>query len=134
MDRTENYSDSINKYISGFPESTQQVLLVLRETIKMAAPEAEEVISYRMPAFRMSGMLVWYAAFSEHIDFYPKPSGIEAFSNELTGYDKDKRSVRFNLNEPIPFDLISRIVKFRVQENIEKKNRKPNFERDWFYR
>jgi uncharacterized protein YdhG (YjbR/CyaY superfamily) len=134
METIENSFSSVNKYISGFPEETQQLLETLRQTIKAVAPEAEEVISYSMPSFRMSGMLVWYAAFSKHIDFYPKPSGIEAFRDELSGYERTKRSVRFNLNEPIPFDLIGRIVKFRVQENIEKKKRKSTIDRDKLYR
>ena len=120
MTTTENYSESVSKYISGFPEETQKLLKQLRQTIKTAAPEAEEVISYSMPGYKKNGMLVWFAGYSGHIGFYPGASGIEAFKNELSIYKGAKGSVQFPLTKPLPLDLIGDIVKFRVSENLEK--------------
>ena len=110
----------IQEYISGFPEDIQQKLEQIRMTIKRAAPDAEEVISYGMPSFKLNGSLVWFAAFTKHIGFYPAPSGIEVFYNELSVYKSGKGSVHFPLDEPIPFDLITKIVKYRVSENMQK--------------
>jgi len=111
---------SIDEYIATFPEETQKILKEIRATIKAAAPDAEEKISYQMPTFTLKGNLVHFAAFKKHIGFYPVPTGIEKFKKELAAYESGKGSVQFPLDEPIPYDLISRIVKFRVKENLVK--------------
>jgi len=111
---------SIDEYIATFPEETQKILKEIRVTIKAAAPDAEEKISYQMPTFTLKGNLVHFAAFKKHIGFYPVPTGIEKFKKELAAYESGKGSVQFPLDEPIPYDLISRIVKFRVKENLAK--------------
>jgi uncharacterized protein YdhG (YjbR/CyaY superfamily) len=113
---------TIDKYISTFPTEVQQVLEDLRKAIQDAAPNAEEAISYGMPAFKLNGDLVYFAAYKKHIGFYPRgPSAIEAFKEELSGYDLSKGTIRFPLDRPIPFDLVRRIVKFRVQQNESRK-------------
>lgn len=111
---------TIDDYIAGFPPEVQALLAEIRQTIKAAAPEAEETIKYQMPTFVLKGNLVHFAAYQQHIGFYPAPTGIEAFKDELAVYQSGKGSVRFPLDQPIPFDLISRIVAFRVQENLAK--------------
>lgn len=116
-----NKPTDTDAYISGFPKATQNLLQEVRATIKRAAPESEEVISYGMPAFRQNGMLVWYAAFKNHIGFYPIPSGINAFKEELSAFKGTKGSVHFPLDKPLPVDLISRIVSFRLNENRIKE-------------
>jgi uncharacterized protein YdhG (YjbR/CyaY superfamily) len=113
------FSD-IDSYIASFPENTQKILEQLRVTISKAAPEAEETINYAMPTFTLKGNLVHFAAFKNHIGFYPTPSGIEAFKKELSVYEGAKGSVKFPIGKPIPFELITDIVKFRVKENKEK--------------
>ncbi len=112
------------EYILAFPEQTQKLLEQLRTIIKEAAPDAEEVISYGMPAFRQNGMLVWFGAHANHIGFYPKASGIASFQKELTGYKGAKGTVRFPLDQPLPAGLITEIVKFRVTENQQKATQK----------
>lgn len=112
--------EDIDSYIASFPEETRKLLQQLRITISKAAPEAKETINYGMPTFALKGNLVHFAAFESHIGFYPTPSGIEAFKKELSGYEGAKGSVQFPLSKPIPFDLISKIVKFRVKENLKK--------------
>src|SRR5260221_11502423 len=97
-----------NEYITCFPKETQQLLEQLRATILKVAPKAEEVISYGMPAFKLNGMLVWFAAYSKHIGFYPKASGIEAFKKELSVYKNAKGSVQFPLGKPLPLTLITK--------------------------
>ncbi len=114
----------IDEYISGFPNETQKILEQLRVTIKGVATQADEVISYGMPAFKLNGMLVYFAAYANHIGFYPTPSGIAAFKNELSGYKGAKGSVQFPLNEPLPLKLITKIVKFRVTENLKNAKTK----------
>jgi uncharacterized protein YdhG (YjbR/CyaY superfamily) len=111
---------TIDEYIATFPEEIQAILQEIRATIRAAAPEAEEKISYQMPTFFLKGNLVHFAAFKEHIGFYPTPAGIEQFKDELSMYKGAKGSVQFPLDEPMPLDLISRIVKFRVRENLER--------------
>lgn len=111
---------TIDEYIAGFPEEIQLILEKIRQTIRKAAPEAEETIKYRMPTFTLKGNLVHFAAFQNHIGFYPVPTGIEAFKEELSVYKGGKGSVQFPLDRPIPYDLIDRIVRFRVKENLEK--------------
>ena len=110
----------IDEYISMFPDNIQELLKEIRATIKEAAPEAEEVISYQMPAYKFHGMLIYFAAFKNHIGLYPRVSGIETFKEELSVYKGAKGSVQFPLNKPLPLDLISRIVKFRVAENLKQ--------------
>lgn len=111
---------SIDEYIATFPEEIQTILQEIRETIKAAAPDAEEKISYQMPTFALKGNLVHFAAFKNHIGFYPTPSGTEAFKEEIANYQAAKGSIRFPLDEPMPLDLITRIVKMRVDENLKK--------------
>ena len=116
--------NDIDQYISSFPAEIQKILTQVRMTIKEVVPDAEEVISYGMPAFKQNGMLVWYAAFKNHIGFYPVPSGMKAFNNELSVFKQGKGSVQFPLDKPMPLELISNIVKFRVAENTQKANAK----------
>ena len=113
-------AQTIDEYISGFPKDIQKVLQEIRNTIRKAAPDAEETINYAIPTFKLNGNLVHFAAFQKHIGFYPAPSGIDAFKKELSAYDGAKGSVQFPLDQPIPLALITRIVKFRVKENLEK--------------
>lgn len=108
--------DDIDGYIASFPEETRELLEQLRSTIRKAAPEAKETINYGIPTFTLKGNLVHFAAFKNHIGFYPTPSGIEAFKNDLSAYEGAKGSVKFSLDKPIPFELIGRIVEFRVKE------------------
>ncbi len=115
---------NIDEYIAGFPAEIQEILQKVRETVRKAAPEAEEKISYQMPAFTLNGNLVYFAAFKSHIGFYPTPSGTDEFKKELSAYKGGKGSVQFPLNEPIPYDLITRMVKFRVKENIARAQAK----------
>lgn len=110
-----------DEYIATFPASTQDILQKLREVIKEAAPQAEEVISYQMPAFKQNGILVWFAAFKNHIGFFPTASGIEAFKEKLTKYQTSKGTIRFPIDEPIPFELVKEIVRFRIKQNLNKK-------------
>lgn len=122
---TENSApQNIGEYIAGFPQEVQEKLEKIRGTIRAAAPEAKEKISYGMPAFTLNGNLVYFAAFKSHIGFYPIPSGIEKFEEELSIYKQGKGSVQFPLDEPIPYDLITKIVEFRVQENLKKAEAK----------
>jgi len=114
---------SIDEYIAAFPEETQKILEALRAVIKAAVPEAKEKISYQMPTFDLNGNLVHFAAFKNHIGFYPTPSGIEAFKQELSGYTGAKGSVQFPINQPLPLDLIRRIVEYRVAENRAKRKK-----------
>jgi len=110
---------NIDEYIAGFPDDVQEILQKIRMTIREAAPDAEETISYQMPTFTLKGNLVHFAAYKKHIGLYPAPRGIEKFKKELSAYEGAKGSVRFPLDKPIPFGLISRIVKFRVKDNLE---------------
>lgn len=115
---------NIDEYIARFPEEVQTVLEKVRLTIHKAAPQAEEIISYQMPAFKYYGNLVYFAGWKNHIGFYPVSSAIKAFEKELSIYDGAKGSVKFPLDKPMPLGLISRIVKFRVQENFAKQKSK----------
>jgi uncharacterized protein YdhG (YjbR/CyaY superfamily) len=111
---------TIDEYIAGFPKDVQEILQKIRTTIRKAAPEAEETISYQMPTFTLKGNLVHFAAHQKHIGFYPAPTGIEKFKKALSVYEWAKGSVRFPLDKPVPLDLIREIVKFRVKENLER--------------
>jgi uncharacterized protein YdhG (YjbR/CyaY superfamily) len=117
---------TVDDYIADFPQNIQDKLEQIRATVKKAAPDAEEKISYAMPTYTLNGAFVHFAAFKNHIGFYPVPSGIEAFKQELSTYKGAKGSVKFPLNQPIPLDLIFKIVKFRVKENLEKAGKKKN--------
>jgi uncharacterized protein YdhG (YjbR/CyaY superfamily) len=118
---------SIDAYIASFPDEIQALLKAMRATIRAAAPEAEEKISYQMPTFFLKGNLVHFAAFKYHIGFYPAPRGIDEFKEELSIYKGAKGSVQFPFDQPLPLDLVARIVRFRVAENLaaaEAKARK----------
>ncbi|MBX7240701.1 MAG: DUF1801 domain-containing protein [Bacteroidia bacterium] len=118
--------NTIDEYILSFPPEIQNRLTEVRKTIQEAAPEATEAIKYAIPTFVLNGNLVHFAAFKNHIGFYPVPSGLSAFQEELSLYKQGKGSVQFPLNQPLPLDLITRIVQFRVAENAEKaKHKKP---------
>ena len=119
-----NKPQNFNEYIIAFPAETQKILKQLRETIRKAAPDAEEVISYGMPSFRQNGRLLYFAAFKNHIGFYPMATGIEAFKTNISAYKWAKGSIQFPLQKPLPLDLITKIVKFRVKENLEKSKNK----------
>jgi len=108
---------TVDQYISTFPPKTQKYLNDMRSVIRQAAPQAEEAISYNIPAFRLDGMLVWYAGYKEHIGLYPRVNVIEVFKKELTDYKLSKGTIQFPLDQPLPVDLITRIVKYRIKEN-----------------
>ncbi len=108
------------EYVDLFPKNVQPLLKKMRQTIRKAAPKAEEKISYGMPAYTQDGILVWFAAHNTHLGFYPRASGIEAFKEELSGYKNAKGSVQFPFDKPLPVALITQIVKFRVKENSVK--------------
>jgi uncharacterized protein YdhG (YjbR/CyaY superfamily) len=113
--------ETIDEYIATFPEPVQKTLQKLRQTIKDSAPEAKETVSYQMPAFKLNGILVYFAVFKNHIGFYPTASGISNFEKELTQYETSKGTIKFPIDKPIPLDLIRRIVTFRVKENMKKQ-------------
>ncbi|MGC1377240.1 MAG: DUF1801 domain-containing protein [Anaerolineales bacterium] len=122
---------SIDEYIATFPEEVQKKLQELRAVIKAAAPDAQEKISYQMPTFALKGNLIHFAAWKNHIGLYPTPSGTQEFQQELSVYESAKGSVKFPMDKPLPLELIGRIVKFRVAENLKKADaksskRKPN--------
>lgn len=113
-------SESIDEYILKFPPKIQEILNMLRKVIRESAPDAKEKISYQMPTFVLHGNLVHFAAYKNHIGFYPTPSGINAFKYELSEYKGAKGSVQFPIEKPLPYQLISKIVKFRVDENTKQ--------------
>jgi uncharacterized protein YdhG (YjbR/CyaY superfamily) len=115
---------TIDEYIAGFPKEVQEILVKIRMTIRKAAPGAEEAIKYQLPTFTLKGNLVHFGAFKKHIGFYPTSTGTRAFKRELSVYEGAKGSVKFPLDRPIPFALISKIVKFRAQENLKKAETK----------
>lgn len=112
--------ETVDAYISAFPAKIQKLLKQMRAAIKKAAPQAEELISYNMPAYKQNGMLVYFAAFEHHIGFYPTASGIQQFKKEIADFKNSKGAVQFPLEEPLPLGLIAKIVKFRVSENNAK--------------
>jgi len=124
MDASSKQFKTIDEYISMFPDEVQTILNQVRQTIRGAAPEAGETINYQMPTFTLNGNLVHFAAFKTHIGFYPTPTGIEAFKEELAPYKGAKGSVQFPIDQPMPLSLIRRIVKYRVKENLEQKPKK----------
>ena len=122
MDASNNKQfKTIDEYISTFPDDMRTILNQVRQTIRAAAPEAQETINYQMPTFTLNGNLVHFAGFKNHIGFYPTPTGIEAFKDELSAYKGAKGSVQFPLDQPMPLPLIRRIVEYRVKENSERK-------------
>ncbi len=112
---------TMDEYIAKFPKNVRDVLEELRRVIRESAPKAEETINYGMPTFNLNGNLVHFAAYKNHIGFYPTPSAIETFKKELSPFKQAKGSVQFPLDKPIPFDLVKKIVNFRVKENEPKK-------------
>lgn len=124
MDSKKDAFATIDEYIATFPAEIQVILHELRATIKAAAPEASEKFSYGMPTFFLSGNLVHFAAFKNHIGFYPTPSGIEAFKDELAQYASSKGAVQFPIDQPLPLKLVSKIVAYRVTENMKKAGAK----------
>ena len=117
-------SKDIDKYIAQFPKDVGAILEKMRKTIRKAAPKAGEMINYGIPTFTLEGNLVHFAGFKNHIGFYPTPSGIVKFKKELLVYEGAKGSVKFPLGQPIPYSLISKIVIFRVKENLERAKAK----------
>lgn len=123
MDRRHQFA-TIDEYIASFSEDIQMKLQELRATIRAAAPDAEECISYQMPAYYLKGNLVYFAAFSNHIGFYPTSSGIAAFQKEIEGYASSKGAVQFPINKPLPLELVSKIVRYRAAENLKNAGKK----------
>ncbi len=115
---------NMDEYIAGFPADVQEILEKIRMTIRKAAPAAEETFKYKMPTFTLKGNLVYFAAFKDHIGFYPPTAGTAEFNKELSVYEGPKRSLRFPLDQPIPYTLISKIVKVRVKENLTREKAK----------
>jgi uncharacterized protein YdhG (YjbR/CyaY superfamily) len=124
MEKTKTTFNSIDEYILQFPSEVQEILRMLRKVVKDSAPEAQEKISWQMPTFVLHGNLVHFAAHKKHIGFYPSDTGITAFKEALSQYKASKGAVQFPLDKPIPYELISKIVKFRVAENIKRAEEK----------
>jgi uncharacterized protein YdhG (YjbR/CyaY superfamily) len=125
MSANQPIPQSIDEYIGGFPKNVQEILEQIRLTIRKAAPDTEETISYKMPTFTLKGRyLVYFAAYKNHISLYPVPISIEEFKEELSAYESGKGAAKFPLDQPIPFDLITKIVKFRAKENLESAKQK----------
>lgn len=112
---------TVDEYIAGYPKNVQKLLKQMRATIKKAAPGAEEVLSYHMPAYKYKGMLVYFAAHTSHIGFYPMAAAIEKFKNEIKGYTTSKGTIQFPFEQDLPLALITKIVKLRIKENEEKE-------------
>lgn len=123
MKEKKGYSN-IDEYIAGFPEDVRTLLQKVRKTIGEAAPQATETINYGIPTFQLNGNLVHFAAFKNHIGFYPTPSGIDKFREQLSEYENAKGSVKFPISREIPYKLIDEIVRFRVKENVAVKKKK----------
>lgn len=123
MDTKKKFT-TIDEYHAAFPQQVQDILAEIRDTIKSTAPDAKEVISYNMPAFKQHGVLVYYAAYQHHIGFYSLPSGNKAFQKELAKYKQGKGSIQFPIDEPMPLKLITDMVKFRLKEDQEKYDAK----------
>jgi uncharacterized protein YdhG (YjbR/CyaY superfamily) len=121
-----NNPATVDEYITNFPKDVQKLLEQVRATIKKAAPDAKEKIGYGIPTFTLNGNLVHFGGYQNHIGFYATPHGHEAFKKELSVYKQGKGSVQFPINKPLPLDLITRIVKFRVKQNLEKAGAKIN--------
>lgn len=113
---------SIDAYICAFPYDVYDILEKMRQTIKKTAPESKEAIAYGIPTFKLNGNLVHFGGYKNHIGFYPGSEAIEEFKNELENYECSKGTIKFPLNKPIPYDLVTKITKYRVQKNLEKNN------------
>jgi uncharacterized protein YdhG (YjbR/CyaY superfamily) len=124
MKKGDEVQKTIDEYIATWPADIKAKLISMRDTIKKAAPKAEEAISYNMPTFKQNGNLVYFAAFNNHIGFFPVPSGMKAFEKELSKFKTGKGSVQFPYDQPLPLALVAKIVKFRVQENMAKAEAK----------
>jgi uncharacterized protein YdhG (YjbR/CyaY superfamily) len=124
MRASQKAARDIDEYITGFPSDTQKILEKIRMAIRKAAPHAKETITYQIPTFTLEGNLVHFAAFTKHIGFYPTPSGIVKFEQELSKYKTSKGAVQFPLDEPVPYDLIRQIVEYRSKENLERAAKK----------
>lgn len=114
---------TVDEYIASFPKDVQQRLQKLRTVIKKHTPEAAEGISYKMPAYKLNGPLVYFAGYQNHIGFYAAPTGHEKFKKALSKYKTGKGSVQFPHDQPLPYDLVEEIVRFRVNENLNKKKK-----------
>lgn len=119
---TTQQSEEVDAYIRGFPEKHRLLLEKMRETIRAAVPGASEIMSYRMPACKINGVLVYYAAFKNHIGFYPTSSGVQVFKSRLTAYKTSKGAIQFPIGQPLPTELITEIVQFREQEDLLKRS------------
>jgi len=117
-------ANNVDEYIAGFPGDIQKKLEQMRATISKAAPGAEETISYSMPAFKLKGILVYFAAFKNHIGFYPTASAIAAFKKEISKYKWSKGAIQFPTEMPLPLELVTEIVKFKVKANMDKAEAK----------
>jgi len=117
-------AETIDQYIASFPKEIQTILEEIRANIRKAAPDAQEAIKYAIPTFIQNGNLVHFAAFKNHIGFYPAPRALEEFKKELSAYEGSKGTVKFPLDTPVPFSLIRKIVKYRVKQNREKAKTK----------
>lgn len=115
---------NVDEYIGTCPEGVQDVLEKIRKTIQEAVPEAQEIISYQMPTYRLHENLVHFAAFKNHVSFFPTPSAIEAFKNELSFYETSKGTIKFPLGKPVPYDLVGAMTRFRAEESLAKKRKK----------
>ena len=123
MKATRKEFKNIDEYIPAFPKNVQTILQELRQAVRDAAPQAEEAISYQMPAFKLNGNLVYFAAFKNHIGFFPTSSAMEVFKKEVKEYKTGKGTLRFPMDKPMPLNLVKKIVKFRVKENLDKKKK-----------
>lgn len=123
MSMKSNAPGTVAKYAESFPKSTQTIIKKMRATIKKAAPKAVESISYQMPAYKLNGVLVYFAAYENHIGFYPTPRGIAPFKKELVKFKCSKGAIQFPLDKKIPWALVSKIVRYRVKENLAKSKR-----------
>ncbi|TMI97750.1 MAG: hypothetical protein E6H08_01560 [Bacteroidetes bacterium] len=126
MEKSKMAPETVDQYIAAFPADIKKRMQQLRKTIRAAAPKADEVISYQMPGYKYFGMLVYFAAYKNHIGFYPGAGGVLEFYKKLSSFKSAKGSVQFPHDRPIPYDVISKIVKFRVKQNEEKFSLKKN--------
>ncbi|HKQ23279.1 MAG TPA: DUF1801 domain-containing protein [Burkholderiales bacterium] len=129
MTTTRATPKTIDEYISGFPPDVQAVLQKVRQIVRSAAPDAQEAISYQIPAFKLDGVLVYFAAFKKHIGFYPPIRGDAGMKKSVSAYAGPKGNLRFPLDQPIPYDLIKRITKLRLKQNLAKVTSKGKKER-----
>jgi uncharacterized protein YdhG (YjbR/CyaY superfamily) len=123
MDKGKRQYKSVDEYIRSFPDQVQEKLWELREIIREQAPQAQEKISYQMPAFFLNGPLIYFAAYSKHIGFYPTSSGIRAFRSKISKYKNSKGAVQFPIEDPLPVVLVREMVRFRVIENLKKEKK-----------